>query len=230
MTNIYNEGAPSFAGGLAKSTLTAFFDSRSDAETAIDKLTAAGVADVRLMPGYEADGEGAGAAAESSGFWAGLADWFFPDEDRDVYAEGLRRGGFLVSASVDQNTYDTAHDILDDEGSIDMDERAELWREEGWTAGTGQQMVAAKDDVFQADAAAGSATGVGRYTRSAQATSPRVRGYDLAEDLPNDVVDDVIPTGHQRDVSEGDQPAEDRRSQEQSIDDLRQSQTLPGSR
>jgi hypothetical protein len=230
MTNIYNEGAPSFASGLAKSTLTAFFDSRSDAEASIEKLKSAGVADVRLMPGYEADTEGAGNAPESSGFWAGLADWFFPDEDRSVYAEGLRRGGFLVSASVDHGSYDTAHHILDAEGSIDIDERADLWREEGWTGEANQQTMGTKDDVFQADATAGNATGIGLYTRSAQATSPRVRGYDLVEDLPNDVVDDVIPTGHQRDVSEGDRPAENRMSQDQSIDDLRQSQTLPGSR
>lgn len=182
------------------------------------------------MPGYEADTEGAESAPEGSGFWAGLADWFFPEADRGVYAEGLRRGGFLVSASVDQGSYDTAHDILDAEGSIDIDERADLWREEGWTGGANQQTMATKDDVFQAYETAGGATGIGRYTRSAQATSPRVRGYDLAEDLPEDVVDDVIPTGHQRDVSEGDRPADERMSQDQSIDDLRQSQTLPGSR
>ncbi|TWF49486.1 hypothetical protein [Neorhizobium alkalisoli] len=231
MTNVYNEGAPAFASNLAKSTLTAFFDSRSDAETAIDKLKAAGVADVRLMPGYEADREGSAAAPEGSGFWAGLADWFFPDEDRDVYAEGLRRGGFLVSASVNDSNYDTAHDILDDEGSIDIDERADLWRTEGWsTGGYDQQAAASTEDVFQADAAAGSATGVGRYSRSAKATSPRVRGYDLAGDVPSDVVDDVLPTGHQRDVSESERPADDRMSQGQSIDDLRQSQILPGSR
>jgi hypothetical protein len=135
-----------------------------------------------------------------------------------------------VSASVDQSNYGTAHDILDDEGSIDMDERADLWREEGWTTGSNQQAIASKDDVFQADEAAGSATGVGRYTRSSQATSPRVRRYDLAENLPDDIVDDVVPTGHQRDVSEGDRPLDERASQEQSIDDLRQSQMLPGSR
>lgn len=231
MTNVYNEGAPAFPSGLAKSTLTAFFDSRSDAEMAIEKLKSTGVTDVRLMPGYEADGEGSGGGQEGSGFWAGLADWFFPDEDRNVYAEGLRRGGFLVSASVDDKNYDTAHDILDDEGSIDMDERAELWRTEGWAAGGYEQQAAAsKEDVFQADAAAGSASGVGRYNRSSKATSPRVRGYDLADDLPSDVVDDVVPTGHQRDVSEGDHPADDRLSKSQSIDDLRQSQSLPGSR
>ncbi|MDM9627682.1 hypothetical protein QTL95_17425 [Rhizobium sp. S152] len=231
MTNVYNESAPAFAGSLAKSTLTAFFDSRSDAETAIEKLKAAGVAEVRLMPGYEADGEGSAAASDGSGFWAGLADWFFPDEDRDVYAEGLRRGGFLVSASVNEGNYDTAHDILDNEGSIDIDERADLWRTEGWSAGGyDQQAATSTEDVFQADAAAGNATGVGRYSRSAKATSPKVREYDLAENLPSDVVDDVIPTGHQRDVSEGDRPAEDRMSQSQSIDDLRQSQILPSSR
>lgn len=231
MTNVYNESAPVYAGDLAKSTLTAFFDSRSNAETAIEKLRSAGLADVRLMPGYEADGENAASEREGSGFWAGLADWFFPDNDRDVYAEGLRRGGFLVSASVDNSNYDTAHDILDDEGSIDMDERADLWRAEGWSAGGyNQQAVASKEDVFQADATAGSATGIGRYSRSSKATSPRVRGYDLAEDVSSDVVDDVIPTGHQRDVSEGDRNANERMSQSQSIDDLRQSQSLPGSR
>ncbi|TCR70985.1 hypothetical protein EV561_13716 [Rhizobium sp. BK376] len=182
------------------------------------------------MPGYEADGEGAATAGEGSKFWPRLGDWFFPDEDRDVYAEGLRRGGFLVSASVDKNNYETAHGILDSEGSIDLDERADLWREEGWTMGSSPRAPASQEDVFEADAAAGSATGVGRYNRSAPAMSPRVRGYELAEDLPSDVVDDIIPTGHQRDVSEGDRPADDRMSQTQSIDDVRQRQVLPGNR
>ncbi|RDJ03555.1 hypothetical protein [Rhizobium grahamii] len=228
MTNVYNDGAP--AGSRAKSTLTALFDSRSNAEDAVDKLKEAGVVDVRLMPGYEADGEGSAAAVEGSGFWSRLGDWFFPAEDREVYAEGLRRGGFLVSASVDRSNYDTAHDILDDEGSIDMDERADFWRTEGWTAGKDNQASATKDDVFQPDAAASAAAGVGRYTRSTEATSPRVRAYELVEELPDDVVDDVLPTGHQRDVSEGDRPLGDREAREQSIDDLRQSQILPGNR
>ncbi|MBM3091839.1 hypothetical protein GFB56_13565 [Ensifer sp. T173] len=230
MTNLYDDDAPSVPGSRAKSTLTAFFDSRSDAETAIDKLKEAGVADVRLMPGYEADGEGALAAAEGSGFWSRLGDWFFPDEDRDVYAEGLRRGGFLVSVSVDAATYDTAHGILDEEGAIDLDERADIWRTEGWTGGRDRQEAASRDDAFQADVTTSPPTGVGLYARSAERTSPRVRAYELTEELPDDVVDDVLPTGHQRDVSESDRPVEDRMTQSQSIDDLRQSQILPGSR
>ncbi len=46
------------------------------------------------------------------------------------HAEGLRRGGFLVSVEVDDASYETAHDILDDEGSIDIDEGADTWRKE----------------------------------------------------------------------------------------------------
>ena len=230
MTKLYNDGAPSISGGRAKSTLTAFFDSRGDAEKAVDKLKEAGVPDVRLMPGYEADGEGSPAVADSAGFWSKLDDWLFPDEDRAVYADGLRRGGFLVSAGVDDATYNTAHAILDDEGAIDMDERADLWRTDGWTAARDQQATASRDDVFQADTTAGAATRVGRYSRSVETVSPRVRAYEIAQELPDDVVDDVLPTGHQRDVSEGDRPVQDRMRQSQSIDDLRQKQSLPGSR
>ncbi|MBW6425609.1 hypothetical protein KX729_29830 [Rhizobium sp. XQZ8] len=224
MTQLYNEGAPSIAGGRAKSTLTAFFDSKREAETAVERLKAAGVVDVRLMPGYEDDAGGTLAAAKGSSFWSKLGDWLFPDDDRDVYAEGLRRGGVLVSASVDPAKYDTAHDILDEEGSIDMDERADLWRTEGWTAGSSaQQSAASSEDAFQPDPN----TGAGRYARSTQATSPRVRGYDFIDDLPSDIVDDVIPTGHQRNPSEGDRPLDDRLSQSQSIDGMQQSQSLP---
>ncbi|OWW04431.1 hypothetical protein ATY81_00015 [Rhizobium sp. R72] len=228
MNSSDNDRAPVFSGNRAKSTLTAFYDSRSKAEAAIDKLRAAGVADVRLMPGYEADTDGA-PAPEHATFWAGLEDWLFPDDDRNVYAEGLRRGGLLVSASVDDATYDTAHGILDEEGAIDMDERADLWRAEGWGS-PDQTTIASRDEVFQANVAAGAATGVGRYTRNLGSPSPRVRSYDLTRDLPDDVVDDIVPTGHQRDVSEGDRRAEGGLSQSQSIDDLRQKQSFPGGR
>lgn len=44
----------------------------------------------------------------------------------------MRRGGFLVQVSdIDDALYETVHDILDDEGSIDMDERADRWSSEG---------------------------------------------------------------------------------------------------
>jgi hypothetical protein len=137
MANPYNETAPTFATGTANSNLTAFFDSREAADSTVERLKDAGIPmdSIRLLPGYEADGDRANVASDDrSGFWAKLEGWLFPDDDRAVYAEGLRRGGFLLSVQVDDANYETAHDILDDEGSIDMDERADHWRREGWEA------------------------------------------------------------------------------------------------
>ncbi|MGO7334477.1 hypothetical protein [Rhizobium leguminosarum] len=135
MGTIYNDTNPAFSGPTGGSSLAAFFDNRSEAESAVSRLEDAGVpvARIRLMPGYEADGKNAGATSEDrSGFFDALADFLFPDEDRAVFAEGLRRGGFLVQVNdIDDALYETVHDILDDGGSIDMDERADLWSLEG---------------------------------------------------------------------------------------------------
>lgn len=212
MANLYNENASNASHRIAKSTLTAFFDTRSDAESAVKRLNDAGVADARLMAGYEADAEKANVAADDrGGFFDALKDWFFPDEDRSMYAEGLRRGGFLVSASVDDATYETAHDILDEHGAIDMDERADLWREEGWTASqvTAAPSLTGEPGLNEAEAAT-QAAGVGRYARRTREASPRIRAYELNQELPDDIRDDVLPTGHQRDVAEGEKSPEER--------------------
>jgi hypothetical protein len=231
MSSLYNEGAPTFSGDRSKSTLTAFFDDRSSAEAAIDRLRQSGVTDIGLTPGYEADGVKADVAADDrGGFWSRLEDWLFPDDDRTIYAEGLRRGGFLVSASVDDANYDAAHDILDEGGAVDMEERADLWRTDGWSAPGGQQAAGSRDDIFQAGSAAGAATGVGRFSRSPDPTSPRVRSYELSEDLPPDIVDDVLPTDHQHDVDEANRRVDEGLSQSQQLDNLRQKQSFPGGR
>src|SRR3712207_2689313 len=146
-------------GSTSQRMVTAFFDSRTDAEEAIARLEAAGIArgDIRLMPGHERDADrgstSVGQATE--GFWESLRDLFLPDEDRHVYAEGLNRGGYLMSVSVTDAQYERALDILDDEGTIDMDERAASWRSEGWTG------VAAGAAGYGAAGASGSSHGSG---------------------------------------------------------------------
>lgn len=189
MANLYNDNAPAGTLGSAYNTLTAFFDSRADADRAVARLKDAGVADesIRFMPGYEADPEAAARAGERSGFWAALEDWFFPDDDRETYAEGLRRGGFLISVSVDDALYDTAHDILDDEGSIDMDERADMWRSDGWEArnssfaGSANSGRAA-EDFSTSEQAVPEESPVG--SRDPDHSSPRVRAYHFDQMAP----------------------------------------------
>ena len=132
--------------------LTAMFDNREDANEAIDRLVELGIprTDCRLVEGgstnqsssttsgssYDQSSGSSGrvsAPGESKGFWDSLADMFMPDEDRYTYAEGLRRGGYLLTVNVKDTQYDDALDILDDEGTINVDERAESWRKEGWS-------------------------------------------------------------------------------------------------
>jgi hypothetical protein len=119
---------------LNNHTVTAFFRDRSDAEAATRKLASAGISenDIRLVPGREPDSVAATGADDGKGFWESLGDFFFPADDREVYAEGLRRGGYLVTVSVNSAQHDTAVDILDDDGTIDVDEWSESWRAEGW--------------------------------------------------------------------------------------------------
>ena len=120
----------------ASRTVSAFFDSEGDAQRAVDRLIEAGIArdSVRLVPGYESDTPATDRTDQHRGFFAALADFFMPDEDRYSYAEGLSRGGYLVAVSnLSEAQHDVAVDILDDEGSIDLDEREETWRSEGWS-------------------------------------------------------------------------------------------------
>lgn len=126
---------------MQSQTITAFFDNRADAESAIQTLTNAGITadSIRMIEGADAEMSAKPAAQEDKGFFASLGDFFMPDDDRQSYAEGLRRGGYLVSVQAASDDIDRVVDILDADGSVDMDARTESWRSEGWagaTAGT----------------------------------------------------------------------------------------------
>lgn len=122
-------------------TVTAFFDSRIEALRAIDRLTAIGLPDgcLHLTEGKVADDTPSAAPEgtdDTRGFFDALTDFFFPPEDRAAYAEGLSRGGYLVTARhIPAGLYDTVIDVLDDEGAVDIDERAATWRSGGWDGG-----------------------------------------------------------------------------------------------
>jgi uncharacterized protein (TIGR02271 family) len=128
-------------GGTAKNnnsrrTITAFFDSRQDATEATERLVRAGIqrGSISMVEGANrSQGASVSRDDEGLGFWESLKDLFLPDEDRATYAEGLRRGGFIVTVQADSAHYEKAIDILDDEGTVDLDQRAQSWRQEGWS-------------------------------------------------------------------------------------------------
>jgi len=76
---------------------------------------------------------GAGAGAATGGMIGALVGAGIPEEHAHAYAEGIRRGGTLVTVRTEQRFVDTAVHILDDDGTVDMDQRTTSWRNEGWT-------------------------------------------------------------------------------------------------
>ena len=117
-------------------TITAFFDTRAAADKAVTDLTAAGIPKQHItVTGSGASTTTTTSAEGDKGFWDSLKDMFLPDEDRDFYAEGLRRGGFMVAVRSEEATYNQVLDILDQDGAVDLDQREATWRSEGWTGG-----------------------------------------------------------------------------------------------
>ena len=118
---------------LSDRHLTAFFETDDDANAAIQRLREAGIlqADITLMGGAA----GSEKAESEKSFWEALGDLFMPSDDREIYDEGLRRGGYMITVTnlADDAVFERVAGILDDEGTIDMDERAAAWRREGWT-------------------------------------------------------------------------------------------------
>jgi len=76
---------------------------------------------------------GAGVGALTGGLIAGLVDLGVPEDDANFYAEGIRRGGTLVTVHAEDNQVDNAVAIMNRHGAIDVEQRAESWRERGWT-------------------------------------------------------------------------------------------------
>jgi len=196
------------SGDYRARTITAFFDNRSDADDAVSRLRALGISEdaIRLVPGYERDKETATDSLydrPGEGFWDSLRDFFLPDDDRDTYAEGLRRGGVLLTVTAGDEWHDRALDILDDEGTIDIDERAESWRSEGWTGRAAYSGSAAGT----ADVAAMSPGADLPGTSSARADSVPSSTSSVASSSVNDgevipVVEETLRVG-KRDVSHG---------------------------
>src|SRR5215218_515341 len=141
-------------------TVTALFHNREDATRAIDELVRAGIsrADIRLTPekdvspASEPTTSSYDTARDEKGFWASLADLFMPDEDRYTYAEAMNRGSIMVTATVSEAQAETLEEILDRDGTINVDESVESWRKEGWSGysapgATGQRAQAGTSET-----------------------------------------------------------------------------------
>jgi hypothetical protein len=76
---------------------------------------------------------GAGIGAVAGGLIGALVDAGIPEEEARYYAEGVRRGGTLVTLRASEDMVDRATAIMNRYNPVDINQRATQWQESGWT-------------------------------------------------------------------------------------------------
>jgi hypothetical protein len=77
---------------------------------------------------------GAAVGGAAGGIIGALTDSGVSEQDANVYAEGIRRGGTLVTARVSDELASTARQILEQSTAVDLASRRQDYESEGWTA------------------------------------------------------------------------------------------------
>ena len=76
---------------------------------------------------------GAASGAVTGGVVGGLIGLGIPKEHAELYAEGIRRGGTLVTVQTESSDEDRIRDILDRDGAADIEERGAAYKSSGYT-------------------------------------------------------------------------------------------------
>ncbi|OOG71267.1 hypothetical protein B0E45_11305 [Sinorhizobium sp. A49] len=104
--------------------------------TGLGLMAIPGVGPVVAAGWLAATAAGAAAGAVAGGAVGGivgaLTDSGVPEEDAHVYAEGVRRGGTLVTARVADGDVAQAEAILQRSNWVDLEGRRSAYRAEGW--------------------------------------------------------------------------------------------------
>lgn len=93
---------------------------------------------------------GAGVGAVAGGLIGALMDIGIPEEEAGYYAEGVRRGGTLVSVNTPDNRIDQVVAVLNRNGAVDIDQRRAYYQQTGYT-GYDQNAPSYTDSELQAE-------------------------------------------------------------------------------
>src|SRR5688500_3923373 len=127
-------------------TVVGIFDDRTTANRVVEELVSSGFdrsqIDINSHDAYISDaatGNTGLTGQTHHGHGGGIGGWFrrmFGDDDysRDGvhYAEAVRRGGTAVCVRTTETDAERATDILDRNGAVDIDRRAESWKQQGY--------------------------------------------------------------------------------------------------
>jgi hypothetical protein len=74
------------------------------------------------------------AGAAAGGLYGILKDHSVSEDEAEFYAEGVRRGGALITVhGVEEKRETEARKILDQNGAIEVQKLADEWRASGWS-------------------------------------------------------------------------------------------------
>jgi hypothetical protein len=79
-------------------------------------------------------GAGAVAGGVVGGLVGALSEHGITDKDAHLYAEGLKRGGTLVTVKVPDDHVEPVSKVFKAHGAIDIGKRGDAWAAEGWVA------------------------------------------------------------------------------------------------
>lgn len=116
---------------------------------------------------------GAGVGAVAGGVIGALVGAGVPEDEANMYAEGVRRGGTLVMVRSSDDMAGRAKDIMDHHDAIDIKTRSAQWRENKWSRfdESGQPYT---DEQMRAE----------RETWRGQTASSRMAGTGLNDTIP----------------------------------------------
>lgn len=98
----------------------------------ISAITIPGIGPV-LTAGALATALGTTAVGAGLGGLVGsLVDLGIPDSEAEAYAEGVKRGGILLSVTGSEDQIEKAQQIFRNEGALDIQTVSTGWKEKGW--------------------------------------------------------------------------------------------------
>jgi hypothetical protein len=89
---------------------------------------------------------GAGVGAATGSVIGALTDIGIPEQEADVFAEGVRRGGTLVAVRADEGEINEAVQVLNRHSPVNVDQRSSAWKAGGW-AGFGAQRAGERTEA-----------------------------------------------------------------------------------
>jgi hypothetical protein len=90
---------------------------------------------------------GAAAGGATGGIIGAMTESGVPEADAHVYAEGVRRGGTLVTARVPEDRTTQARAIIERFRSVDVSARGAAYRKAGWSRFDGAAPVYTDEQV-----------------------------------------------------------------------------------